>query len=156
MAILLVRHADAGDRRAWQGPDDERPLSPAGLAEADGLVEALASYAPARILSSPSLRCTQTVAPLAAARDVTIESRAELAEGSGAAALGLLGLLARDHEGDVVLCSHGDVVQEILEGLPDVGGPALAGDVPLEKGSTWVFEVAGARVTDAAYIDPPG
>jgi hypothetical protein len=36
--LLLVRHAHAGDKSRWQGPDSLRPLSPAGQAEAAGLV----------------------------------------------------------------------------------------------------------------------
>jgi broad specificity phosphatase PhoE len=30
----LVRHADAGDKRAWTGPDDDCPLSSTGYREA--------------------------------------------------------------------------------------------------------------------------
>jgi phosphohistidine phosphatase SixA len=28
--LLVVRHADAGDKRTWKGPDSLRPLSPTG------------------------------------------------------------------------------------------------------------------------------
>jgi phosphohistidine phosphatase SixA len=28
--LLVVRHADAGDKRTWSGPDALRPLSPTG------------------------------------------------------------------------------------------------------------------------------
>jgi hypothetical protein len=35
--LLLVRHAHAGDKYRWQGPDSVRPLSAAGQAEAAGL-----------------------------------------------------------------------------------------------------------------------
>jgi hypothetical protein len=61
--LLLVRHADAGDQHRWQGPDSLRPLSPAGLAEAAGLVIGLDDYPIGRILTSPTLRCQQTVQP---------------------------------------------------------------------------------------------
>ena len=39
--LLLVRHAHAGDKGHWQGPDTLRPLSGAGQAEAAGLVARL-------------------------------------------------------------------------------------------------------------------
>ncbi|HSO55029.1 MAG TPA: hypothetical protein VL330_20350, partial [Actinomycetes bacterium] len=42
--LLLVRHADAGDKHRWQGPDRLRPLSLAGQAEAAGLVVRLEDY----------------------------------------------------------------------------------------------------------------
>src|SRR4029450_12083013 len=42
--LLLVRHADAGDKDRWQGPDRLRPLSLAGQAEAAGLGIGLADY----------------------------------------------------------------------------------------------------------------
>ena len=37
-----------------------------------------------RVLSSPSVRCVQTVRPIALARKVTVEERPELAEGTPA------------------------------------------------------------------------
>jgi hypothetical protein len=42
--LLLVRHAHAGDKHRWQGPDRLRPLSLAGQAEAAGLVIGLDDY----------------------------------------------------------------------------------------------------------------
>lgn len=143
MSVLLVRHAAAGDRDEWTEPDEERPLSPKGVRQADGLVEALDGYELARILSSPYLRCTQTVAPLAAARGIEIEERDELAEGGGHAARMLV--LALLEGSDVVLCTHGDVVEEVLDGL------GVARDRITKKGATWVLDAAGAH-----HLPPPG
>jgi broad specificity phosphatase PhoE len=42
--LLLVRHANAGDKSRWQGPDSLRPLSSAGQAQAAGLVVRLEDY----------------------------------------------------------------------------------------------------------------
>jgi Histidine phosphatase superfamily (branch 1) len=61
--LLLVRHAHAGDKHRWQGPDRLRPLSLAGQAEAAGLVVRLEDFPIERILTSPTLRCQQTVEP---------------------------------------------------------------------------------------------
>ena len=36
MTILLVRHARAGSRKDWDGPDEKRPLSKKGRRQADG------------------------------------------------------------------------------------------------------------------------
>ena len=62
----LLRHAHAGDKHAWNGPDLARPLSGAGRREAHGLLTQLRDYPIIRVLSSPAVRCLQTVEPLAA------------------------------------------------------------------------------------------
>lgn len=59
--IVLVRDAESVRPRFGVPDDDQRPLSPAGSAQALGLVERLVAYAPAAVLSSPQLRAVQTV-----------------------------------------------------------------------------------------------
>ena len=116
MAVLLVRHAEAGDRDRWEGPDEERPVSAEGRQQAEALTGTLAAYEITRVLSSPYLRCMQTVEPLAAARGIPVEPSDDLAEGWGSVALERVRSLL---EGDAhtVLCTHGDVVEEVLDGL---------------------------------------
>lgn len=80
MSVLLIRHASAGDRDEWTGDDRLRPLDERGLRQAEQLVSRLAAYDVERVLSSPALRCVQTVQPLARARGLEIELRDELAE----------------------------------------------------------------------------
>ena len=151
-ALHLVRHADAGDRRRWQGPDEERPLSARGTEQAARLASALAPLRPQRIMSSPYRRCAETVAPLAAALGTEIELRPELAEGAEGDALAALidevvGL-------DAVLCSHGDVVPALLERVRWMGAELLSPPA-CAKGSTWVVSHDGAVFTDAEYFPPP-
>src|SRR6266567_4600412 len=81
--LLLVRHAHAGDKSRWQGPDSLRPLSPTGQAEAAGLVVRLEDYPIGRILSSPTVRCQQTVQPLAHDRRLPIEPTPALGVAQG-------------------------------------------------------------------------
>lgn len=78
--ILLVRHASAGDRYEWEGDDNLRPLDERGRRQADELVELLARYEVKQLLSSPALRCIQTVEPFAQAQGSDIEVREELSE----------------------------------------------------------------------------
>ena len=78
--ILLVRHASAGDRDEWEGDDRLRPLDERGRRQANQLVELLEQYEITRLLSSPFLRCIQTVEPLAQARGFDIEIRDELSD----------------------------------------------------------------------------
>ena len=63
--VYLVRHAHAGNKKQWQGPDSARPLSAQGRKEALGLIEQLRDRPVRRLLSSPAERCLQTVEPLA-------------------------------------------------------------------------------------------
>jgi broad specificity phosphatase PhoE len=84
--LLLVRHGSAGHRRAWNGDDRLRPLDERGRHEAAGLVEALQRYRVTRVVSSPAVRCIETVEPFAEQLGLEIELREELAEGAGRAA----------------------------------------------------------------------
>jgi phosphohistidine phosphatase SixA len=105
---VLVRHASAGDRDDWAGDDRLRPLDARGRRQATELVELLAGLGLQRVLSSPYVRCVETVEPLAGVLGVAVERDDRLAEGTGRAALELL------HEEGVVCCTHGDVVGDIL------------------------------------------
>lgn len=63
------------------GPDQSsRPLSSAGLAQAEALAASLAAYRPVRVLSSPYLRAVQTVAPAAALLGLPVVPRDDLRE----------------------------------------------------------------------------
>src|SRR5204863_6334608 len=64
--VLLVRHADAESRDGWEAPDVLRPLTAKGRRQARGLVAALGDRWPiGQLVSSPSLRCLETLTPLA-------------------------------------------------------------------------------------------
>src|SRR5258708_26004837 len=80
MGIYLVREADAGGRFSWPGPDRLRPLTAIGWQQAQELAERLDGVSIARIVSSPWLRCQQTVLPLAEARQLPIDSEAGLGQ----------------------------------------------------------------------------
>ena len=54
-----------GSRSAWDGPDEQRPLSKAGRRQAAALAKLLGDEPIGRIVSSPYVRCRETVAPLA-------------------------------------------------------------------------------------------
>jgi 8-oxo-dGTP diphosphatase len=105
---VLLRHASAGDRSDWEGDDRLRPLDARGQSQAVGLVALLRPFGVRRIISSPYVRCVQTVEPLAAALGLQVEQDERLAEGEGAAAVDLLG------EDGVVCCTHGDIVEALL------------------------------------------
>lgn len=149
--IALVRHAKAGDRDAWTEDDRLRPLTKKGKMQAEELVGLFEDLEVDRVLSSPSVRCVQTVRPVALARHVTVEERDELAEGASVgAALDLL----RSTGGGVVASSHGDVIPAVVTALATHGVEVL-GPLEWKKGSTWLLERDGGLVTSARYLPPP-
>jgi phosphohistidine phosphatase SixA len=154
---LLVRHAHAGHKRHWAGPDPERPLSIRGWAQAEGLLDTLADRHIRRLLTSPSLRCRQTLLPLAAALDLDLEAVEDLGTDGDLDHLVEL-LAARDSDG-AVLCTHGEILGELLARLR-ARGDIERGDLPAEgepryeKGSTWVLEGATDGRFHAHYLPP--
>ena len=152
MPLLLVRHAHAGSRSAWDGPDRERPLSAKGRAQARSIATNLEKYAPATLFSSPYVRCIQTLDPLAVELGLDVEPVETLGEGRGYEALDLVRRLAGT---DAALCTHGDVIPDVLLALAGEDGLDL-GPYPREaKGSVWVLESDGVRFISATYIDAP-
>jgi len=145
--IALVRHAAAGVRRAVD--DESRALTPKGRAQAAGLVGQLAAVPLERVLSSPYLRCRQTVEPLAAARGLAVADLEALAEGHSAR--DVLELLPDLDPGGAALCSHGDVIGAVVRELVGLGLVRPA-DARYSKGSTWLLELEGSRVTSARYL----
>ncbi|MDP9119384.1 MAG: histidine phosphatase family protein [Actinomycetota bacterium] len=148
----LVRHAKAGDRNAWSGDDLSRPLSKNGRRQAEALVRVLSSRIVERILSSPAIRCVETVRPLADQRGLPIEPRDELSE--GAPLSGLLELLDELRSTPPVLCGHGDLIPAVIEHL-EAEGALVGPDRGWKKGSVWVLEREAGLVVRATYIPPP-
>lgn len=151
--VYLVRHAKALDRVSWEEPDRSRPLSKAGRLQAVALPGHVDEVAFAHLVSSPFLRCVQTLEPLSERLGLAVELAEELGEGApGRGALELVLGLAAD--GPVAACTHGDV---LLDALLELRAAQVSVPGPLEckKGSTWVLEVEGGEPRSAAYLPPP-
>jgi 8-oxo-dGTP diphosphatase len=159
VTLLLVRHAEAESRSGWDGPDLLRPLSHKGRRQAGGLVQVLGDrFALGRLASSPSLRCIETLSPLAATLGLGLDVVASLAEGSdpaGSVELARSGATLPGSEGALALCSHGDLIPAILDALSADDGVDLGPQPRCQKGSTWVLEGKRGRFTTATYIPPP-
>ena len=138
MILYLLRHAIA--RPAGSGPDQDRdrPLAPAGQQQAQAVATALRDAGIRRVLSSPALRCLETLAPLAeACPDVVIERDPRLLE--GASLHGLLDLVKELGDEPTLLCSHGDLIPELIEHFRR-SGLRLASPPRCQTGSTWRIE----------------
>jgi phosphohistidine phosphatase SixA len=157
VTIHLIRHGSAGPRPP-EGKEIDRSLDQTGMLEAERLAKWLASTAwssPAvqQIMSSPATRCTQTVAPLAAALDLTVIVTGDLLEGQPVA--GSLGLIRRLAASDThaVLRTHGDIIPNLLDELAEAGVP-LHGN-GCSKGSIWTLSTADGAITGARYTAHP-
>jgi len=152
MPVLLIRHAHAGSRRDSRVPDRARRLSARGIKQAQSLIATLEGFAPQRIVSSPAIRCLETVAPLARAFHLKVEEDEVLAEGAGLSALSLVRSVATEK---IALCTHGDVIPEILVALADEDHLDLGPRPRQAKGSVWVLEAEESRFVKASYLPPP-
>jgi 8-oxo-dGTP diphosphatase len=150
--VLLVRHAKAGSRSQWDGPDDERPLSSTGHDQARHLARLLPLFGPDRISSAPPLRCRATVAPLADELGLPVGEEPLLGEegywDDPAGGLARLREIAAE-PGVSAVCSQGGVI-------PDVVG-ALTGrsDVAAKKASTWVLGFTDGVLRTADHYPRP-
>ena len=148
MRVHLLRHAKAKNRLRWTDPDELRPLTKRGRREAAAIAARLLADPPERLVSSPHLRCVETLAPLAAALDLPIETTDVLAEGAdGTEALALLVALAR--KSNVACSTHGDVVFAIAHTL-GLDGPH---DVPVA--SAWELDVNDGLVESSRFVEQP-
>jgi 8-oxo-dGTP diphosphatase len=167
--LILVRHASAGDKADWAGDDLLRPLDAAGEADALLLARMLACIAPsARVISSPALRCTETVRPFAAGFGGSVEAEAVLAVPARAADFpsartssgDTVGQLVRDlvaARRPAVVCLHRENLPAALAAARRALGapsPATESDPPLPKGGFWVVHAAGGELAALEHYEP--
>ena len=132
--LVIVRHARALPRSSWHKADWLRPLDDRGRGRAERMVPVLRAYAPKRLVTSPSTRCSQTLAPYAAASKMRLLGKPALseevfAEDPTRALILLDKLFARS--APVVLCTHGPLLGGLLERVaarvpPGVGAAEMA------------------------------
>lgn len=155
--VHLVRHAAAGDRSSWPSEDHLRPISGRGRRQAKVLADRLLPRRPDEILSSPYVRCVQTIEPLADRLGTSIRTVDFLAEGSGGA--GLIDYVSERPGREITMVSHGDVIPAVIDRLGAMGVPlsssAPDGRLDCKKGSDWVLTTRKGRIVSARYLPPP-
>lgn len=149
--VYLVRHAKAGERRIWKGDDAARPLSKHGWRQSKLLADRLERKHITSLVSSPYVRCSQTLAPLADRLGLTICNDARLAEEMPFE--DVLELIATVDAG-AVLCSHGDVIPATIAALVR-RGMEVQTPVDWRKASVWVLRRKGDRITKGKVWPPP-
>ena len=150
--LYLVRHAKAGSRSQWVGDDRPRPLTEAGHAQAQLLADLLGPVAAGELVSSPYLRCIQTIEPLGERVGRSVRADERLAEDTGFE--GALALLGELPDGSV-LCSHGDVIPATIGALQR-RGCIIRNEPDWRKASTWVItRTADGEFAEATCLPPP-
>jgi 8-oxo-dGTP diphosphatase len=122
--LLIVRHARAVNRSQWHGDDAQRPLEERGRLQVPYLDQVLQAYGVARLISSPTQRCLQTVSHYARRDDLTIEEVPLISETEGighdAEVTAYMSRLARSvgtQEVPTALCTHRPILPALLAGL---------------------------------------
>lgn len=159
MKLFIVRHVKAGDRSRWSGPDHERPISKTGRRQAEALAKRLAGENVSALIASPSVRCVQTLEPLGARAGLKIEEDDRLAEGSS---IEESMSIARDAPDRAVLCSHGDVIPDLIAALVR-RGMELTNEPDWRKATLWTLEgtkqarkdSGGELLFQTAAVEPP-
>jgi broad specificity phosphatase PhoE len=153
VTIYLIRHAKAGDRDTWRDDDRLRPLSGRGHRQARLLIDLLHDATVDRVLSSPYVRCMETVVPIAGVRGLPVEPVEALAE--GAPLDEALKLVQKHSSPGALLCMHGDLMPMLLDHFS-----STSADVPKgrqwPKGCVWALDTDNTgEVVRARYLPPP-
>ncbi|MFM8871684.1 MAG: SixA phosphatase family protein [Actinomycetota bacterium] len=151
MVIAFVRHAHAGSRSAWTDDDKLRPLSVKGERQATALVNELRQVGVTALISSPYLRCVQTLQPLSEETGIAVTVDERLSEDTSFEVT--LSLLEHAPDG-AVLCSHGDVIPATVDALVR-RGMFVDGPAALRKGAAYFLHRDGGTFTRADYLPPP-
>lgn len=157
MRIVVVRHGQAEPKKGWTGRDDDRPLVGRGRRQADLLDKVVGGDRPSRVISSPALRCVQTVQPLADRHGVAVEVDDALGTDAGQAATDLCHQLISSGTADdnILLCTHREVLVDLMPRLSKDFRRKLGHRPPGAKGGAWLLRFEGGRLLKVDYR-PPG
>ncbi len=150
-ALVVLRHARARKRSAWDGSEATRPLTPAGRRQALALVPLLSAFGVGHLVASPWERCAATIRPYAAAtglEPVTSDLLTEDAHEASPAQVARLVANLLAFPGDVVLCTHRPVLPTVLDVLTEHSRRPVAAALPtddpyLRPSAALVAHVAG-------------
>jgi len=172
--LVIVRHAKSRSRSSWEGADPLRPLNTRGRRRAETLIPILAAYGVTRVITSPSVRCLDTVLPYAISAGLRPRIKSGLSEEGFAeqpdrAPYHLARVLERNEA--AVICSHGPVLPVLLEQLARITGSDSDSDSDaratlletardgMGKGEALVLHLVGtgpeARVVDVERYAAP-
>ena len=114
--LVVLRHGKAAVRSGDSG-DLERPLTSVGMQQATAMSPVLSAYGVRRVVSSPALRCAQTVEPYAHSISTFIEIDDRLSEDTTAGYVQRSVEALLDRKPPVVLCTHRPTLPWIFEAI---------------------------------------
>jgi phosphohistidine phosphatase SixA len=149
---LLVRSAETAVPVGCCGHDADRGLTDVGLRQADRLVLRLRSHSIRRVLSSPALRCRQTVAPLAIEAGLEVE-RCRLL-GPDADAVTLARFLRDADTSNALLCTHLSTLVDLFMMYATAPPRFIAGIAPMRPAALWTLQDDGDAPPRVRYLPP--
>jgi 8-oxo-(d)GTP phosphatase len=153
--IVLVRHGHAGTKEGWAGDDRLRPLDARGRRQAKHLLGVLVPLSPTRLVSSPYTRCLQTMELVSTKTGLPIEEDVAFTPNAAQRAVEVVrGLSSLDPSSRVAICTHGEVIGEVLGVIASEDGIRLSRRPPGLKGCAWILDFHKGKVATARYISP--
>ncbi len=155
--LILVRHASAGTRGKFDGPDTERPLDAVGWEQAELLVAQNLAFGAEAVHSADRVRCVQTVAPTASAMATRVRLEPSLSEEAFALApkearKRIQAIAAKPRT--AVVCSQSGVIPDLLGWWAKRDSLTLPA-ANTRKASTWVLTLRGGTLIAADPVDAP-
>lgn len=154
--VIVIRHTKAKPRSTWAGAEGERSLAATGKRQALAAGRLMEAWGPEKLISSPWVRCMQTLYPYAKNQGLPIKEKRALTEAanerSPKAAAKIVESLFDKYDKPVALCTHRPVLPTILGVLTPRLPLSLSRHLPtedpyLKPGEMWVLQVTGQEKT---------
>jgi 8-oxo-dGTP diphosphatase len=129
-ALIVMRHGQARQRKAWRRDDRLRPLVVEGKAQARAAVPVLDAFGVSLVMTSSSVRCVETVRPFAehSGWPVTTSDGLTEEDATDTSVLAVVNELVHSGE-DAVLCTHRPVLPAVYDALGIPREPQATGEL---------------------------
>ena len=149
--LVIARHGKATAHEDWDGEDALRPLVALGMQQSRDIAGGLAAFGPSAIISSPAIRCLQTVAPLSYKMGMEIRESGKISQDKwtkeGDRVADFIGSRLRKGV-PVVMCSHGPVIPQMVSEIITQTGGSVTDEArraaSLGTGDFAVFHIASS------------
>lgn len=133
--LIVVRHAKAKPRSSWSRAEGERPLAATGRRQAVAVSRLLQAWSPERVVSSPWVRCVQTVSPYVTQRSAKLKLVDALTEHDATRKPGRARTAVErvfDKRRSVALCTHRPVLPLVFSVLANHMTSSLRRGLPVD------------------------
>jgi 8-oxo-dGTP pyrophosphatase MutT (NUDIX family) len=147
--LIILRHGSAGEKGDWPGEDALRPLEARGRVEADELTGLLSAFGPLQVITSATARCVSTVLPYALRTGARLTTEPALTMNADIPDLAVAHKVMLDLVADrtpAVICTHGEIVADLITTLCREFGEKAPEDPTLRKSSFWVVHLSDDKI----------